>query len=108
MTNQTPLERIEEALGLFGKAGTLVFQADDVRLLRSIALEAVAIVGDPDRYDLHRDVLCGLIGEYLGAEGHDWSEWGDPYDVDGDMWHERVCRRCGEQDFERVPEQESN
>ena len=101
MSAQTPRERIEKAIRVFGESGTLVF---DIRLLRKIALEAEAIIGDPDRYDLHRDYLCSLVGEYIGAPGHDWTEWRNEYIASGgDLWHERVCRRCGEIDYERVP-----
>ena len=102
---RTPLERVAAVLPV-GKGpsdeDTVEVQAGDLGILYAIAIEFEDWANrHTGRYT---DELCVLVGNLHGQDGHDWSEWRNEYIASGgDLWHERVCRRCGEIDYERVP-----
>lgn len=102
MSEQTPMERITEIVYRRHEDSDIVeVFAGDLGILWAAAVEAEETLKSQGR---DTDSVCVLIGNLHGQDGHDWSEWRNEYIASGgDLWHERVCRRCGEIDYERVP-----
>lgn len=67
------------------------------------AARAVVTAARDEFADDGIDALCVALGDLDGSGGHDWSEWGEPYEsAGGGRFHMRVCNRCGQYESEPV------
>ena len=100
----TLIERAEDMrkilqIGVAWRVGRAVIDVEQAREYeRAIAalldvVEAARLFLGDDSTD--SDDLCAAVNRVMrGIDGHDWSEWGEPYECGAGMCHIRHCRTC--------------
>lgn len=91
--------RLRELLAVAYPTELIVEAVNALPALLDVVEEARLFLGDGGA---DSDDLCAAVNRVMrDIDGHDWSEWDEPYECGAGMCHIRHCRTCG--DYEARP-----